>query len=270
MTTQLPALAMPGPVPAAWVTTLRLVISLLLCLALIGCATAPPPADSSKTWAGRTIGSPPAPNPGVKQAIIARANQEWVFFGRQTVILKGSEESIPHVGAWEDDDGPYSGRINDYWRAAGKPRLDGRDCREPWSAAFMTWVMLQAGVPETEFPPASAHWVYLARLISRSDYPGRYFVPRRVADYSPNPGDLICSSRGPYRLATYNGYISPEDLKGANTHCDLVVGKDGQTLEVIGGNVRNSVSKSTLELDAAGHLQEVPRRPWFLILQNRL
>ncbi len=49
-----------------------------------------------------------------------------------------------------------------------------------------------------------------------------------------------------------------------------MVGKQGQTLEVIGGNVRNSVSKSTLELDGEGHLRAMPRRPWFLILQNRL
>jgi len=229
-----------------------------------------PPSTAPGTWAGRPRGSPPAPNPGIKQAIISRANQEWQFFGRQTVVFKGSEESIPHVGAWEDDDGPYSGRINAYWRAAGKPRLDGKDCQEPWSAAFISWVMRGAGVPEGQFPPAPAHWIYLARLVDQSDYPGRYFVPRRVADYSPNPGDLICASRGLSRPATFDGYTRPEALKGVNTHCDLVVRKSGQTLEVIGGNVRNSVSKSTLELDGAGRLRAVPRRPWFLILENRL
>jgi hypothetical protein len=229
-----------------------------------------PPSTAPGIWAGRPIGSPPAPNPGIKQALISRANQEWEFFGRQTVVFKGSEESIPHVGAWEDDDGPYSGRINAYWRAAGKPRLNGKDCQEPWSAAFMSWVMRGAGVPEGQFPPAPAHWIYLARLVDQSDYPGRYFVPRRVADYSPNPGDLICASRGLSRPATFDGYTRPEALKGVNTHCDLVVRKSGQTLEVIGGNVRNSVSKSTLELDGAGRLRAVPRRPWFLILENRL
>lgn len=270
MPSQPPALTAPGPVLPFHRTRHGLVTGLLLCLALTGCATAPPPDADAKTWAGRPIGPPPAPNPGVKQALIVRATQEWDFFGRQTLVFKGSEESIPHVGAWEDDYGPYSGRINAYWRAAGRPRLTGEDCQKPWSAAFLTWIMQQVGVPEDQFPPASAHWVYVARLIDQSDYPGRYFVPRRVADYSPNPGDLICSSRGPYHLATFNGYTSPEDLKGANLHCDLVVGKQDQTLEAIGGNVRNSVSKSSLELDGAGHLQEVPRRPWFLILQNRL
>lgn len=269
MSIQIPATALPGSALASLAATPRLAICLVLCLALIGCALAPP-STAPGTWAGRPIGSPPAPNPGIKQALISRANQEWEFFGRQTVVFKGSEESIPHVGAWEDDDGPYSGRINAYWRAAGKPRLDGKDCQEPWSAAFMSWVMRGAGVPEGQFPPAPAHWVYLARLVDQSDYPGRYFVPRRVADYSPNPGDLICASRGLSRPATFDGYTRPEALKGVNTHCDLVVRKSGQTLEVIGGNVRNSVSKSSLELDGAGRLRAVPRRPWFLILENRL
>jgi hypothetical protein len=243
---------------------------LALCLLLFGCATPPTEHKPTPAWAGRPIGPPPSPNPGLKQLMISRAKQEWEFFGKQTVILRGSEESIPHVGAWEDDGFPYSTRVNAYWSAAGKPRLDGMDCQQPWSAAFVTWIMQGAGVPEDQFPPATAHWIYLSRLIDQSDYPGRWFVPRRVEDYSPNPGDLVCAARGPYRPASFNGYTSSEDLRGAHTHCDLVVAKEGQTLEVIGGNVRNSVSRSTLELNAQGHLQPVPRRPWFVILQNRL
>jgi hypothetical protein len=66
------------------------------------------------------------------------------------------------------------------------------------------------------------------------------------------------------------GYTSAGGVDGLKAHCDLVVAKNGNTLGVIGGNVRNSVSRSTLELDGNGHLQAVPRRPWFLILENRL
>jgi len=264
-----PSLESPA-CPPSLAARFKLGASLALCIALIGCATTPPPPRGPGTWAGRAIGPAPRPNPALKQAVISRATREWEFFGRQTVVFKGAEESIPHVGAWEDDDYSYSGRVNTYWRSAGKPGLTGKDCQEPWSAAFLSWVMQAAGVPEDQFPPASAHWVYLARVIDQSDYPGRWFVPRRVADYSPNPGDLVCASRGQSRPATFDGYTSPAALNGASTHCDLVVRKEGQTIHVIGGNVRNSVSKSTLDLDAAGRLQAVPRRPWFLILQNRL
>lgn len=248
----------------------KLATSLAVCLVLAGCATRPPPAEGPATWAGRPIGPPPEPNPALRQALIARAEQEWQFFGRQTVVLKGSEESIPHVGAWEDEDATYSSRVNDYWRAVGKPRLEGMDCQAPWSAAFISWVMQTEGVPEHQLPPAIAHGTYLAHIVSWSDHPGRWFVPRRVADYSPVPGDLICASRGSNGPAGFDEYSSAETLRYASTHCDLVVAKAGHTLETIGGNVRNSVSKSTLELDRADHLQAMPRRSWFLVLQNRL
>lgn len=242
---------------------------LLACLALLSCA-APPEAPSPGTWSGRPFGSAPAPNPALKKAMISRATREWEFFGRQTVVFKGSEESIPHVGAWEDDDARYSGRVNAYWQAVGKPGLDGMDCQQPWSAAFVSWIMQGSGVPESQFPRAPAHWIYLASLIDQAPYPGRWFVPRRVAEYSPNPGDLVCASRAGSRPLMSAGYTSAGGVNGVKAHCDLVVAKNGNSLEVIGGNVRNSVSRSTLELDAQGRLQAVPRRPWFLVLENRL
>jgi hypothetical protein len=243
---------------------------LALALVLGGCATQAPPTAEPGTWNGRAIGAPPAPNPATKQRMIAQALAEWEFFGRQTVVLRGAEESIPHVGHWEDDGHIHSSRVNTYWRAVGKPGLDGLDCREPWSAAFISYVMRGAGVPESQFRPAPAHWVYLSNIVDDAPYPGRWFVPRRPADYSPEPGDLICASRAGSYPKGANGYTDASLLNGATTHCDLVVAKNGQQLETVGGNVRNSVSKSDLELDAQGRLQSVPRRPWFLVLQNRL
>lgn len=260
-----PAIAQdPGP---------RLAVVIVLALILGACAAPPiPPEDEERgpeRWLGSPVGGPPSPDPALKQAMIKRALREWEHFNRQVVVLKGVEESIPHVGAWEDDD-THASRVNLYWRAVGKPRLDGMDCRQAWSAAFLSWVMRNAGVPSTQFRPADAHWIYLSAMVQDAVYPGRYFVPRRVRDYSPNPGDLICAWRGRTPIRSRDGYVSAGMLRGAVTHCDLVVKKDGRTLEVIGGNVRNSVSKSILELDSAGHLQSVPRRPWFLIMQNRL
>ena len=152
-------------------------MSLVLCCTLVGCASTPPAAMPGVrlTWAGVPIGSPPAPAPGLKRAMISRALGEWDYFGRQTVVFRGSDESTPHVGAWEDDDAIHSNRVGTYWRAVGKPGLDG--------------------VPEYQFRPATAHSVYLASLIDEAVFAGRWFIPRRVADYSPEPGDLICAPR---------------------------------------------------------------------------
>jgi len=244
----------------------------LIALAFIvgGCATGQRPGMDGKIWAGRAIGSAPAPNPALKRTIVARAKGEWEYFGRQTVVFRGSEESMPHVGYWEDDDTSYSQRVNAYWRAVGQPGLNGMDCTKPWSAAFISWVMQRAGVPASQFRPAIAHWEYLGQAIDDAALPGQWFVPQRISDYSPQPGDLICSSRGPRRPGMIGGYTSSRMLQGTNTHCDLVVAKKGKQVEAIGGNVRNSVTKISVELDSAGRLKSVPRRPWFMILRNRL
>jgi len=260
------------PIPTIAQIRPKLAAVLVFSLLLAACGAPPqrPDGGDAGTWNGRRIGVPPRANPALRQSIIARATREWDYFNRQTVLLRGSEESIPHVGTWEDDDTSSSERVAAYWRAAGKGGLNGMDCKQPWSAAFLSFVMQNAGVPEAQFRRDSAHWVYLASMIDEADFPGRWFVPRRIADYSPRPGDLVCASRGFTRPATIGGYTSARALEGANLHCDLTVSRSGQTLDVIGGNVRNSVSRTTLELDGQGRLQPVPRRPWFLIMENRL
>ena len=50
-------------------------------------------------------------------------------------------------------------------------------------------------------------------------------------------------------------------------HCDLVVFNDGRTLESIGGNVRNSVSKTVRQLGSDGML--LRDRPWVLVVEDR-
>lgn len=248
---------------------------LVAALALLSCA-APPESPGPGTgtrpgaWFGYPAGTPPAPNPALKRAIIRRAEQEWAYFGRQQVVFKDGVESIPLVGDWEDDGARQSNRVNAYWRAVGQHRLTGMDCRQPWSAAFISWIMRSAGVPASQFRVSIAHWSYMADLIDAAPLPGRYFVPRRLQDYTPEPGDLICAYRPPSRVIMRDGYVRAGSLAGVRAHCDLVTARNGRTLEAIGGNVRNSVSKVRLELDSRGRLQPIPRRPWFLILQNRL
>jgi hypothetical protein len=174
------------------------------------------------------------------------------------------------VGYWEDDDYAHSDRVNQYWRAAYMPGLTGRDCRQPWSAAFISWVMNAAGVSDELFPPAQAHWIYLSHFIARARHAEPIFVPRTISEYSPRPGDLICAAREPGISSYVSAPPSPYLLENAKLHCDIVVDKDGQTLYAIGGNVRNSVSKSVMQLTPDGHLQPTRARQWFLVVENRL
>lgn len=206
-----------------------------------------------------------------KRLILGLAQREWEFFGRQVVVLEEQNESIPHVGHWEDDGEPYNSRVNAYWRAVGRPHLDGDDCREPWSAAFISWVMQESGLPSYQFPPAEAHRDYLLPILDASGNPDPAFKAHTVIGYSPQPGDLVCAVRGTGGALPYPGE-DPALILATHSklHCDIVVANDGRTVEVIGGNVRNSVSKTVLPLNRKGELEPTERRPWFLTLENRL
>ena len=241
-------------------------------LALGGCAgTKKVQKPPSGRPAEGVAQGPGAGMSGTRRMILELARREWEFFGKQVVVIEDDNEAIPHVGHWEDDGEPWNSRVNRYWRAAGKPQLDGDDCREPWSAAFVSWIMQESGVPAYQFPPSDAHREYLSAIVAMRGDPDAAFAAHSIADYNPKPGDLICAVRGTGGALPYPG----EDIRlvldtHTKLHCDIVVANTGSTVEAIGGNVRDSVSKTIVRLKANGHLQPTERRPWFMAVENRL
>ncbi len=203
--------------------------------------------------------------------ILRTAEAEWDFFGKQTVVLDDDRESMPLVGKWEDDGETYANRVNVYWRSVGKPRLDGYDCKQPWSAAFISWVMLTAGLSDSEFPSSDAHWNYI-RYFAGNHQGTAAFTPHKINDYSPRPGDLICATRGNSGfIPIYDAMDTGSVLMGhTKLHCDIVTDVRRGQIDALGGNVRNSVSKSTIPTGPNGRLKPSERRPWFVVLENRL
>lgn len=252
----------------------ELVFIAILALANAGCAAkkvAPKEgADASATATESLSSDLPRKGSRVDQ-ILKTAEAEWGFFGRQTVIIDDERESMPLVGKWEDDGEMWANRVNVYWRSVGKPRLDGYDCKQPWSAAFISWVMQTSGLSDLEFPSSDAHWNYI-RYFARNGSTQAAFRPHKIADYAPKPGDLICATRG------NSGFIPVYDAMDTNSvlmghtklHCDIVSSVKGNQIEAIGGNVRNSVTKSTIASGKDGKLKPSERRPWFVVLENQL
>ena len=150
----------------------------------------------------------------------------------------------------------------EYWRVLDPDStLTGYDCADPWSAAFVSWVMIRSGVDPGQFTRSAAHRDYLRTIVDHADDPAFKFKPRAPADYAAKPGDIICRGRGSTREIT-DFHALPE---GAELHCDIVVTNANGKLESIGGNVRQSVSLSEREVDAAGKLVA----PWFVVIENR-
>ncbi|WP_374307231.1 DUF2272 domain-containing protein [Dongia sp.] len=223
----------------------RLLPCLLCTLLLAACAGAPPLRDV-------------APVGVVRANILRLAEQEWRAFGGQ-IIRRAPDhhEIIDPVGIWEDER-KGSALVAKYWRSVGT-QWTGYDGDKPWSAAFISWVMAAAGVPADEMPATATHAGYLRAAIAEQ---GKW-RPHPPQDYAPRPGDLICATRAGQQIERYDQVPA-----GATLHCDIVVRTMPGLLDSIGGNVRNSVSKSERRLGPDGRLASNEDRPWFLVLEN--
>jgi hypothetical protein len=126
----------------------------------------------------------------------------------------------------------------------------------PWSAAFISYLMHQAGMTDAQFAFSATHANYIRAAFEQPDgYAYRACDPRTTA---PRTGDLICYSRDREPLVGYAAWRDavPRLGNGVKSHCDLVVAVDRKAsrIETIGGNVLQSVSMRKLKLNAAGTL----------------
>jgi hypothetical protein len=148
--------------------------------------------------------------------------------------------AVTPEGSWIVD------RQNELWNGP-----DGTAARwnAPWSAAFISWVMCEAGLGTTnQFQRAVAHHTYIDQAIRARDgrAPQAAFTAYDTGETAIAPGDLLCSSRRPvYRtIAERRRQMGV----GARTHCDIVVKVDEarERILAIGGNVRGVVSLKLL------------------------
>lgn len=197
----------------------------------------------------------------VRGNILRLADAEWNAFGNQTIYRDGGRERIDPVGVWEDER-RGSPRIAQYWQSVDED-WTGYDCDKPWSAAFISWLMLESGVAAKDFTLSGLHSDYLRDIGRQQNASNARFALRPVGDYTPRPGDLICATRAGARIDDINAI--PD---GTTMHCDLVVRNESGVMESIGGNVRNSVSKTVRHVDPDGRLPLDGDRPWVLVVQN--
>ncbi|MCU0525849.1 MAG: DUF2272 domain-containing protein [Elainella sp. Prado103] len=190
-----------------------------------------------------------------RQRLKQIAEQEWEFFGR------GSKK--------ETQEGFYQ-RVGQYWQEGVNLNLDGRSVnkkgnRIPWSAAFISWLMKKAGAGD-RFKRSASHSVYIRDAIQkRKTNDNRAgFKGYRLNEVTPQVGDLVCASRGEDA-----GKVGYDTTRSYESHCDIVVATKPGKIEVIGGNVSDSVSKKTLKTDAQGHLIDTSS-PWFVVIKNLL
>jgi hypothetical protein len=192
------------------------------------------------------------------------ATDEWNFFGDQTYDIHGLPTQVGHK---EGEDGWYQ-RVGTYWLDGTKTDgVDGRNHGMPWSAAFISWVMKTSGAND-RFRYSTQHSVYIYQAIRdllRNNTAAGFWC-WRLNELKPKIGDIVCWSR---QAGIDYDNQSAGEYKG---HCDIVVEVLSDRVNVVGGNVGNSVTRRPLPLNDFGFLRPVTIGPetLFAIMQNRI
>jgi hypothetical protein len=201
-----------------------------------------------------------------RRRIVDVAVQEWGFFGFRVAAPTDDGDNDGPAEGWARrsrlppaEAARVAASIAGYWAvtpegswvvARQNDRWNGPDgigarWNAPWSAAFISWVMCEAGLGTTpQFQRAVAHHIYIDQALRARDGGAQQaaFVAHDAGETAIVPGDLLCSSRRP-------AYRSISERRrqmgvGARSHCDVVVKVDeaGRRVFAIGGNVRGVVS----------------------------
>jgi GH25 family lysozyme M1 (1,4-beta-N-acetylmuramidase) len=212
---------------------------------------------------GKVIKPAQAPVAGFAGRAISLAIQEWNFFGDQTYDINGH---ATHVGHKEGEPGWYQ-RVGTYWKEGVHINgIDGRD-DVPWSAAFISWLMRTAGAGvQFNYSEGHSHYIHPAIIAKRNGDTSAGYWCSRLNEAKPVPGDLLCYARQP------GIDYDHQDGGDYKAHTDLVVKVGAGQVEVIGGNVGNSVTRRPIPLDEQGHLVQhvVSGELLFGLMQNRI
>jgi hypothetical protein len=188
--------------------------------------------------------------------------------------LKNPPSRALRLGLVEDD-GDAIERIGGYWAITpgqgavatqnviwGRGGWPGAGWAQPWSAAFISWVMCEAGLTRAQFARGATHWLYVQAIFAG----GAAFTPADLATRA-SPGDLVCAGRADDKdLATLDE-ARIAAAQGALMHCDIVVGVLPDRILLIGGNVMNTVALTVAPADALGRIRPNAQRNWFGVMK---
>lgn len=119
-------------------------------------------------------------------------------------------------------------------------------------------------MPPDLFVPSGLHSDYLRAIAANENEPAARFALRDARTFAPRPGDLICATRAGASIPAFD-----QIPDGTPMHCDLVTFNAGGRLESIGGNVRNSVSRTVRQIGPDGLLPTSGDRRWMLVVEDR-
>jgi hypothetical protein len=218
-------------------------------------------------WAGPPPTAPAAPTiPTIPGGSGATTTQALRTLRANIVRVANQEWNRWNAGGTKKETDPRMRPIlQDYWlTGVGVQVTDSQLASaawqnlHPWSAAFISWVMRQAGAGSS-FRYSARHAVYVVwAKQNRLALNTNPFKAYRTTEVIPEPGDLLCLSRAGSG-ATYDN-ITP-DMK---THCDIVTEVQAGQLVTIGGNVSDTVRRTIPKTDSYGR---VTQQPYYAVIK---
>lgn len=173
--------------------------------------------------------------------------------GLRKRLVKIAEQEHERYEGMKESDPELEERIKTYWNEGVSPGSFESATAKPWSAAFISWIVRQAGVSEDDFEFSGGHWVYVRKIMKDTDSGQGIFRSHRINEYVPKIGDLVHNTRGSVKT-----YEKARDISGYYlSHTAIVVNlleerKNGAVtkrfMETIGGNERHSIQRAQIRL----------------------
>jgi hypothetical protein len=208
--------------------------------------------------------------PATIKDTVDSAEKQWTFFGKSTWNLITGKKKIAHT----DDEVKFAKFVIANYNSVGggSPSVDDiANDDYAWSAVGMSAFMKLAGFVKAEFPFAQSHSVFIRHFIKagRAKDKKAAFWGFRFGDAGgqPDVGDLVAYARG-QDLTAKKAAAFFDKTGDYTSHSDLVVAKRAGEIDVIGANVLDSVTKKTLALDDAGHIDDSAHF-WFATLKRK-
>lgn len=225
-------------------------------------ATAAPSGGGTVSSGGSGFGV----GTGIGKRIVENCLAEWQYF-KQDTLKETDDPQYQRVGEyWHSINFPYDGKT------LLKDDKTGKLFNPPWSAAFISHIILKSG-GAGRFLPADAHWKYVKDLVAGRANP--LYAVMRPEEYAPRPGDIVHAGRESAEKFTFNDAMNCFATGDSYTsHSDFVIDirPGGKDIVTIGGNVSDSVGRHLPKIGPDGKLK--PRKdkngnnlPWIAVLR---
>ena len=160
---------------------------------------------------------------------------------------------------------PLRSRALEYFHFVGMNKITDPS-KEPWSAAFISFVIKQAGADQRQFPFSAGHHRYIRQALENriANDSHATLIYHDRSEFAPRVGDLVGRSRS---SKVKNRKDIEKLLPNGSfaAHTDIVVRVGPGFIDTIGGNVGNSIKKRRFETTRKGLVKD--RKKWFFVLE---